>query len=249
MNTGEHGDRGHEDRFRKLEESYQSYTVYDQHYEKIGKVDDLFVDENDQPEYIGVKTGFLGMKSTLIPMEIARINDRRNLIEVAADRDAIKDAPSFDDDEEMTPDREHRIHAYFGLERPGSWDERGGYGDYYHSGSDAEDFTREDLTGAVDTDYGERRDETPDRPVESGPLREERREAHASRPAEPGREDLDIPLEDTERREPGEETTEPRRDTVNADATARTEEGGHAFSDEGEVRGMRVHKRVRPRSG
>ncbi len=37
------------------------------------------------------------MKSSLIPMEIARVNDRRKLIEVAADKDAIKDAPAFDD--------------------------------------------------------------------------------------------------------------------------------------------------------
>ncbi len=51
------------------------------------------MDENDQPECIGLKTGPLGMKSTLIPMEIARVNDRRKLIEVAADKDAIKDAP------------------------------------------------------------------------------------------------------------------------------------------------------------
>src|SRR3712207_8766581 len=58
--------------FRSLEEAYKDYTVYDQHYEKVGRVDDLFVDENDQPEYIGVKTGFLGMKSTLIPMELVR---------------------------------------------------------------------------------------------------------------------------------------------------------------------------------
>ena len=68
------------DRFRELEEAYRDYTVYDQHYERVGRVDDLFVDENDQPEYIGVKTGLLGMKSTLIPMGIARVNDRRKLI-------------------------------------------------------------------------------------------------------------------------------------------------------------------------
>ena len=54
MSAGNGGDR-----FRELEQAYGEYTVYDRHYEKIGKVDDLFVDENDQPEYIGVKTGLL----------------------------------------------------------------------------------------------------------------------------------------------------------------------------------------------
>ena len=32
------------DRFTALEERFAGYTVYDQNYEKIGKVDDLFVD-------------------------------------------------------------------------------------------------------------------------------------------------------------------------------------------------------------
>src|SRR3712207_734113 len=124
------------DRFRELEEAYKDYTVYDQHYEKVGKVDDLFVDENDQPEYIGVKTGLLGMKSTLIPMELIRVNDRRKLIEVAADKDTIRSGPAFDDDEEITPEHESRIHGYYGLEHPGFDQERGGYGDYYPSHTD-----------------------------------------------------------------------------------------------------------------
>ncbi len=34
---------------------FDGYQIYDQHYEKVGKVDDLFVDENDPPEYIGVQ--------------------------------------------------------------------------------------------------------------------------------------------------------------------------------------------------
>ena len=55
------------DRFTAIEDQYAGYTVYDQADQKIGKVDDLFVNENDQPEYIGVKMGFLGTSSTLIP--------------------------------------------------------------------------------------------------------------------------------------------------------------------------------------
>jgi hypothetical protein len=151
------------DRFTELEEAYKDYTVYDQRYEKIGRVDELFVDENDQPEYIGVKTGFLGMKSTLIPMELARVNDRRKLIEVAADKDTIKDGPAFDDDEEITPDHEARIYGYYGLQHPGFQEGRGGYGDYYDS-----DPTRtgEDLSGLVDTEYGERREESTASPTQ-----------------------------------------------------------------------------------
>ena len=43
----------------EVADRFAGYTVYDRSYEKIGSVDDLFVDENDSPEYIGVKMGFL----------------------------------------------------------------------------------------------------------------------------------------------------------------------------------------------
>src|SRR5215218_2686987 len=107
-------DRG--DRFRELEEAYKDYTVYDQHYEKIGEVDDLFVDENDQPEYLGVKMGLLGTRSTLIPFQMARVNDERQLIEVAAEKETVKNGPTFDDDKEITPEFENEVYSYYGLE-------------------------------------------------------------------------------------------------------------------------------------
>ena len=120
-----------DDRFRELEEAYKDYAVYDRNYEKIGKVDTLFVDENDNPEYIGVKMGFLlEQKSILIPMEIVRINDRRKLVEVAADKDTIQEAPTFDNNKDITPEYEDRIYGYFGYERKSSSLKRCGYCEY-----------------------------------------------------------------------------------------------------------------------
>ena len=121
-----------EDRLRELEEKYEDYKVYDNQGQKIGKVDDLFVDETDREEYIGVKMGLLGLKSTLIPMAIVRVNERERSIEVAESKDLVKDAPSFDDDEDITPDYEDRIRSHFGLESLGT--PGGGYGAY--SGTD-----------------------------------------------------------------------------------------------------------------
>jgi hypothetical protein len=160
MSAGSGGDR-----FQQLEQAYHDYTVYDQHYEKIGRVDDIFVDANDEPEYIGVKTGFLGMKSTLIPIELVRVNDRRKLLEVAADEETIKHAPTFDDDGDITPDYEHRVHAYFGLERPSHMQSSGSYGSYYDSPADA--AREEELRRSVDTEYGERAEPSTAPPVSS----------------------------------------------------------------------------------
>jgi sporulation protein YlmC with PRC-barrel domain len=123
-----------EERLRELEEKYEGFTVYDNRGSKIGKVDDLFVDEKDHEEYIGVKMGFLGMKSTLIPMEVTRVNESDRTIEVSESKDRVKDAPSFDDDEDVTAEYEERIRRHFGLE---SLQEQSGRGSYGASGGTA----------------------------------------------------------------------------------------------------------------
>jgi sporulation protein YlmC with PRC-barrel domain len=126
-----------EERLRELEEKYEDYKVYDNRGDKIGKVDDLFVDETDREEYIGVKLGFLGRKSTLIPMDIVRVNEADRSIEVSDTKDHVKDAPSFDDDEDITGEYERRIREHFGLESDESSSSRGSYGGYSQSGGAA----------------------------------------------------------------------------------------------------------------
>jgi uncharacterized protein (TIGR02271 family) len=123
--------KAHTDKFTEVEDRYAGYTVYDQHYEKIGNVDDLFVDESDQPEYIGVKMGFLGTRTTLIPFEMARVNDARQTIKVAADKETIKNGPTFDDAREITPQFESEVYSYYGLQRASITQESPTYGAYY----------------------------------------------------------------------------------------------------------------------
>jgi PRC-barrel domain len=96
---------------------FAGYTLYDQSYQKIGNVDDLFLDQSDHPEYIGVRMGFLGTRTTLIPFQMARVNDARQLIEVAADKETLKNAPTFDEDREITPEFEKEVYSYYGLKR------------------------------------------------------------------------------------------------------------------------------------
>src|SRR5215208_3921152 len=127
------------DKFTKeVEVRYAGYTVYDQHYEKIGKVDDLFVDESDQPEYLGVKMGFLGTRTTLIPFQKARVNDAQQTIKVAADKETLKNGPTFDDEREITPQFEKEIYSYYGLKRTQTIGNTASYGSYYSDeGTDA----------------------------------------------------------------------------------------------------------------
>jgi uncharacterized protein (TIGR02271 family) len=115
------------DRFTAVEDQYAGFTVVDQGGEKIGKVDDLFVDENDQPEYYGVKMGFLGTSSTLIPADIATVDSEQRLIEVSQPKSTVKDGPAFDDDREITPEFENEVRSYYGLGVATGTEDRGSY--------------------------------------------------------------------------------------------------------------------------
>jgi uncharacterized protein (TIGR02271 family) len=120
------------DRFTAIEDQYAGYEVYDRNGEKIGKVDDLFVDENDQPEYLGVKMGFLGLEGTsLIPWELTRVNGEGHRIEVSVEKAQVKEGPSFNDDRDITPEYEERVYSHYGLQRAQTNGDHGGYGEYY----------------------------------------------------------------------------------------------------------------------
>lgn len=109
----QHGVAG--DPFAELKEVHGHYKVFDAHYENVGKVDDLFVDAEDRPIYIGLKTGMLGTRSILVPMEIVRVNDRRRVVEISESKENMEHAPSLENDAELTPEIEDGIRRFFGL--------------------------------------------------------------------------------------------------------------------------------------
>ena len=128
------------DRFTAIEDRFAGYEVYDQSGEKIGKVDDLFVDENDQPEYIGVKMGFLGTRSTISPWQLATVDEASGRIDVSVDKDTAKNGPAFDDDRDITPEFESEVYSYYGLDR--TTEESGAYEAYQGAETADEDEMR-----------------------------------------------------------------------------------------------------------
>ncbi len=143
-----------EDHLRELEARYEDFKVYDNAGEKIGKVDDLFIDEADREEYIGVKMGFFGLSSTLIPMEIVRVDERERIMEVSESKGHVRDAPTFDDDDDITPEFEDRIRRHFGLESMEASAGRGSYGRF--GGATASGTTAGAATTAGDVGSGGR---------------------------------------------------------------------------------------------
>ena len=74
-----HGKLG--DRF-EAPVQYVGYELHDPLGKKIGSVqEELFLNDNDEPEYIRVKMSFLGSRSVLISAESVAVNEeRRSLV-------------------------------------------------------------------------------------------------------------------------------------------------------------------------
>lgn len=119
------------DRFGAPGERYSGYEVYDNEGERIGKLDDLFVDENDDLEYVGVRSGLSDARSALIPAAVVTIDDKLRRMVVPCARSVVAGGPSLGNDEEVTPDFEERVHDHYGLTSPRSTADRSGYGAYY----------------------------------------------------------------------------------------------------------------------
>ena len=130
-----------QDGFTEMEDTYRGYKVIDPQGDKIGKVDDLFVDQSGQPEYFGVKLGLVGLKSTLIPTAATTIDQDQEIIVTNLEKDTVKDAPAFDDDEPITPELETAVRNYFGVEAYADYDQRGTYADFqaYDTSEQAEE--------------------------------------------------------------------------------------------------------------
>ena len=61
-------------------EEYVGYGVRDPLGQKVGTVDELFVNAYDEPEYVRIRMGFLGLKSVLLPVEIVAVDKQRRTL-------------------------------------------------------------------------------------------------------------------------------------------------------------------------
>jgi uncharacterized protein (TIGR02271 family) len=130
------------------EERYAGYEVYDADGERIGKPDDLFVDEDDSLEYVGVWTDSSGTRSLLVPAEVVTVEDASRRMVVSRPKGVVEAAPSLGRGEELTPGLEERVRRHYGNQGlRGAEGSRGGYGAYYRG--DAERAEERGRSGAA----------------------------------------------------------------------------------------------------
>ena len=106
-------------RYRKLEDRYAKYDVYDRNGDKVGVVDTTYVNEEAQREYVAVSGGLSrlvpGTSSSLVPVDICTVDNNRKTIEVRADKDTIGNSPSLSGGADITSEHEAKIRGYYRL--------------------------------------------------------------------------------------------------------------------------------------
>ena len=95
----------------------QGAPVYDQDGDKIGSVNEVFVNEHGgQPEWLDIGTGFFGTHHVLVPLAGATAYE--DGIRVNYQKDFVKDAPDVDlDDDYVAPADEQRLYSHYGVTR------------------------------------------------------------------------------------------------------------------------------------
>jgi uncharacterized protein (TIGR02271 family) len=94
---------------------WRGRTVIDRNGDKIGKIEDLYVDQQtDRPEWALVNTGLFGTKSSFVP--IAGSSPRGEDVLVQVEAQQVKDAPKMDKDQELTEQQEAELFSYYGID-------------------------------------------------------------------------------------------------------------------------------------
>ena len=93
---------------------YRGRNAVDRDGDKIGKVEEIYLDqETGRPEWALVNTGLL-TKSSFVPL--AGATPQQDELRVAYDKAQVKDAPGVDPVGELTQDQEAALYGHYGLD-------------------------------------------------------------------------------------------------------------------------------------
>lgn len=129
-----------------------SATAYDNNGDKLGDVNEVFVDDDSgQPTFVDVNHGLFGMGNSLVPLRGHSIDG--NNLTLAFPKDRIKDAPDFGTDKPLTPDQQTEIYDHYGISGASHVDGYTG-GERPETTTDTADTDTHTDGDATDTDAG-----------------------------------------------------------------------------------------------
>ncbi|WP_018297257.1 PRC-barrel domain-containing protein [Corynebacterium lubricantis] len=90
-------------------------TVFDAQGEKIGSASDVFLnDETGQPDFIDLKHGLFGAKSSIVPLRGHSLKD--DGIHVAFSKDKLNEAPEIGVEGHLSSADRHQCFKHFEVE-------------------------------------------------------------------------------------------------------------------------------------
>ncbi|GAB2625113.1 PRC and DUF2382 domain-containing protein [Kocuria himachalensis] len=96
-----------------------SATAYGSDGNKIGKVEQVFLDDNtEEVTFVTVNTGLFGTKESFVPADGAQQDGDRLVLPYT--KDVIKDAPNVDADQHLSPAEEEEIYRYYKMNYSGN---------------------------------------------------------------------------------------------------------------------------------
>ena len=92
---------------------WRGRDVLDRDGERIGTLGDVYLDRRtDRPAWAGVRTGLMGLRESLIPLE--GVEASGDDLRVPWEHGLVKDAPSVDADVALDEDGERRLFDHYG---------------------------------------------------------------------------------------------------------------------------------------
>jgi sporulation protein YlmC with PRC-barrel domain len=94
---------------------WRGKDVLDRDGEKIGKLEDVYVDtETDVEEFGAVKEGLIGKHLTFVPLYEVTANP--DYLQVPVSKSLVKDAPNMDTDAEISTLDEAALYRHYGID-------------------------------------------------------------------------------------------------------------------------------------
>ncbi|MGH3630428.1 MAG: PRC-barrel domain-containing protein [Sciscionella sp.] len=82
--------------------------------ETIGTVDSVYpAEQSSEPEWVTVKTGLFHRNESVVPLQGAEQHE--DLVHVAVERDAVKDAPTVDAEHGLSPTETTELEQHYEL--------------------------------------------------------------------------------------------------------------------------------------
>ena len=95
--------------------AWRGHTVIDADGDKIGTVDDIYVDDDTgQPQWLSVSTGMVGKRVSFVPL--AGATSQGDQLMVAFPKETIKSAPNAESDGHLSREEEATLYRHYGID-------------------------------------------------------------------------------------------------------------------------------------